>query len=415
MHNNPYQPFDLTQRTVFGLLAQTLFDVPYTPEPGVNWEAVYQESENQAVRMQTFAKYHLIPDFPQEIRERIQPYMSTFMLRNVRIHAGHTLVHELLTQNGISYTVLKGAASAFYYPDPLTRAMGDVDFIVDGKDVPQVAALFCEQGYNVEKYIEDSGKYHLAICKGKLHMELHYRLPGIPEGAVGDVIRGYLSDLEASATLVKGKLATCRHPSAFHHGLIMLMHFQRHLVYEGIGLRHLCDWAVFVRCHSPEEFQALFRDRLSAIGMWRFARLLSLAASLYIGLPEQSWMREEPDDESIAHALMQDIVGGGNFGRKNRQRAYEAKFLSQNDGTSRKHNRIAEAVRSVNRNSRERWPIMRRVPLLLPWGWIHAVVRYLLNNKKRRKAGREIDLGQAYKSSETRQKLYETLRMYEPS
>ena len=58
---------------------------------------------------------------------------------------------------------------------------------------------------------------------------------------------------------------------------------------------------------------------------------------------------------------------------------------------------------------------MRRVPLLLPWGWIHAVVRYLLNNKKRRKAGREIDLGQAYKSSETRQKLYETLRMYEPS
>jgi hypothetical protein len=381
----------------------------------VDWTDVYRESEYQAVRLQTFANHHRIPEIPEELRQRIRQYMTNVMLRNVRIHAGHTAVHELMTKNGISYTVLKGAASARYYPNPMTRAMGDVDFIVDETDIPRAVELLREKEYEVEEYTGKTTQYHLSVRKGPLYLEMHYRLPGIPEGEVGELIREYLADLSEKATLLQEKTVTCRQPSAFHHGLIMLMHFQRHLVVEGIGLRHLCDWAVFVNSFSPEAFQDLFRDRLSAIGLWRFARLLSLTASLYIGLPEQPWMREDDEDETIACALMQDIIGGGNFGRKDRQRAYEAKFLPQEGENRPKRGRVVEAVRSVNRGSRERWPIMKRVPLLLPWGWIHAAVRYLLNNRKRHKNGREIHLGRAYKNSQNRQGLYERLRMYERS
>ena len=418
MRNDLYRPFDLTQRTVFGLVGQTLFGVPYQPEQGVDWMAVYRESESQAVRLQVFARHHLLPDLPEDIREDIRRYMSGFMLRNARVHSEHTVVHDLLSQAGIEYTVLKGAASAFYYPDPLTRAMGDVDLYVDESDVSRTMALFRAEGYEVEAYTGDVRQYHLTIRKGRRHIELHYRIPGIPEGEVGEQIRTYLADLRESATLQKGKLSTCRHPSPFHHGLIMLMHLQRHLVFEGIGLRHLCDWAVFVHRYTPEQFEELFRERLSAIGLWRFARLLSLAATLYIGLPEQPWMREDEEDEALACALMQDIVGGGNFGRKDRQRAYEAKFLSKSGEkdrkSDRKHSRITEAIRSVDRDSRERWPIMKRVPLLLPFGWIYATFRYLRNNRIRRKKGRQIDLAQAYKNSERRQELYQALRLYEP-
>jgi hypothetical protein len=415
MQNTPYQPFHITQRTVFGLLAQTLFHTPYTPDPDVDWTDVYRESEYQAVCLQTFSNHHLIPGLPEELRQRIRQYMTNVMLRNVRIHAGHTAIHELMTKNGIAYTVLKGAASAYYYPNPTTRAMGDVDFLVDEKDIPRAAELLRENGYEVEEYTGKATQYHLLVKKGNLYMEMHYRLPGIPEGKVGELIREYLADLSEQATLLQEKTVTCRQPSAFHHGLIMLLHFQRHLVVEGIGLRHLCDWAVFVNAFSSDEFQSLFRDRLSAIGLWRFARLLSLTASLYIGLPEQSWMREGEEDESIACALMQDIAGGGNFGRKDRQRAYESKFMRQEGGSQPKRGRFAEAVRSVNRGSRERWPIMKRVPLLLPWGWIHAAVRFLLHNGQRRKRGQDIDLGQAYKRSKPRQALYESLHMYEIS
>jgi hypothetical protein len=65
MQNTPYQPFHITQRTVFGLLAQTLFHTPYTPDPDVDWTDVYRESEYQAVCLQTFSNHHMIPGFPR--------------------------------------------------------------------------------------------------------------------------------------------------------------------------------------------------------------------------------------------------------------------------------------------------------------------------------------------------------------
>ena len=49
-------------------------------------------------------------------------------------------------------------------------------------------------------------------------------------------------------------------PTAFHHGLVMLLHVAGHLINTGIGLRHLCDWAVFAAKFSDEEFCEMFED-----------------------------------------------------------------------------------------------------------------------------------------------------------
>lgn len=414
MRNTPSPSFDLTQRTVFGLLAQTLFGVPYTPESDVDWVAVYRESECQAVRLQTFCNHHRIPSVPDGLREDFRRYLTFILLRSTRIHSAHTLLHEAMTQNGIPYVILKGAASASYYPDPMTRAMGDVDFYMDREDVERAMAVLREKGFEVEDYDpQNPDGYHLAVQKDQVHMELHYRLPGIPAGAAGEVVTSYLSDIREQATFCRTSLTACMLPSAFHHGLIMLMHLQRHLVCEGIGLRHLCDWAVFVHSFSPEVFTDLFGERLKRAGLWRLARLLSLAAVKFVGLPEQPWMREDDFDEALAEALMCDIVKGGNFGNKDRQRAYEAKFMTP-AGEKKQGSRLSEAIRTVNQASRREWPVMDKCPILLPIGWIVIAMRYLFRNRKRKQEGREIDLSLAYKNSEARNQLYQQLHLYEP-
>ena len=38
-----------------------------------------------------------------------------------------------------------------------------------------------------------------------------------------------------------------RIPAPFHHGLILLLHTVHHMLGEGIGLRHLCDWGGIFR------------------------------------------------------------------------------------------------------------------------------------------------------------------------
>ena len=151
MQNTHRSAFPLTQRTIFGLLGQTLFGIAYTPEPDVDWLSVFRESEIQAVRLQTFADYHTISDVPQDLREDVKRYVMAAMLKDVRVHAQHTLVHDLLTQHSIPYVVLKGVSSAIYYPNPLTRAMGDVDFYVSKEHLDTAKELFEAQGFTVSE------------------------------------------------------------------------------------------------------------------------------------------------------------------------------------------------------------------------------------------------------------------------
>lgn len=413
MQNTHRSAFPLTQRTIFGLLGQTLFGTAYTPEPDVDWPSVFRESEMQAVRLQTFADYHTIPDIPQDLREEVKRYVMAAMLKDARVHAQHTLVHDLLTTHSIPYSVLKGVSSAFYYPNPLTRAMGDVDIYVPKEHLDTACALFKAHGFSV------SGADHIChimLRREGIRLEMHFEPAGIPNGDSGRLIREFLSDLIPRASLHHDQTVTCVLPSPFHHGLVMLLHLQHHLLAEGIGLRHLCDWAVFVHRVGEENFEHLFRVPLKAMGLWKFARLLSLAASRYIGLPEQSWMREGKDDEELSYRLMEDILAGGNFGVKNRQRSYEGKFISNRGKDGLRRHRIREGLAALNRITYRKCPFTKKCPLLLPVGWVVAFVGYLFRNIRRNRTseGGKVRITDAFRQSEPRRQLYRSLCLYEP-
>ena len=402
--------FDLTQRTVFGLLAHNLFGVPFVPEEGVDWEAVFRESVHQAVALQVFMDSDRIPGLPEALRERIRGNLFRRMMKNAQVHAQHTQLHNLLTGWGIPYVILKGAASACHYPDPQSRAMGDVDFYVKKADFDRALALFQEAGFEAG---ELDHICHAVLKKKPMHLEMHHTPAGVPEGAVGRMVEGELEDLIESGWLLDNPAVTCRCPSDFHHGLIMLMHLQHHLLAEGVGLRHLCDWAVFVGKFPGDAFPALFRQRLRRLGLWKLARTLSLCAARYLGLPEQDWMLEELDDAATAGALMEDILAGGNFGSKDSQRSYEGMFISNRGKDGVENSRLSRAFQALNRITCIKYPFFRRFPVLLPIGWVLAFGGYLIRTYKRNRRGKQIHVLSAYQKSAPRIRLYQSLGIYE--
>jgi hypothetical protein len=52
-----------------------------------------------------------------------------------------------MTENGIPYCILKDAASACRYPDPLLRTMGDVDFYVPEQYTEKARDIFLREGF----------------------------------------------------------------------------------------------------------------------------------------------------------------------------------------------------------------------------------------------------------------------------
>ena len=202
---------------------------------------------------------------PQESKALCGKEYQQTLAANMAISYDHTQLHELMTENGIPYVILKGAASASYYPEPILRTMGDVDFLVKEQDLKRAGTLLEGVGFQPEA---DTGGIHIGYHRGNATWEMHRSVNGIPGNAAGEIIRGYLSDVIETAVDYDEGNGILRIPDHFHHGLVLLLHIASHLTSEGVGLRHLCDWAVFVNHFTDEQFASLFADKLKACGIW---------------------------------------------------------------------------------------------------------------------------------------------------
>ena len=71
-------------------------------------------------------------------------------------------------------------------------------------------------------------------------------------------------DIQEKAILVDNAYAV---PSDLHHGLILLLHNASHMTAGGIGLRHLCDWAVYMERMTDDFVENELAPCLKACGL----------------------------------------------------------------------------------------------------------------------------------------------------
>ena len=162
-------------------------------------------------------------------------------------------------------------------------------------------------------------------------------------------------------------------PDKFTHGLIMLLHMQRHMLDGGgVGLRHLCDWAVFVDSIGNDEWISIFKEKLSNIKLWRFAQALSKTSLLFLKIKEKEWFMEIDDD--LATKLLDDMIIGGNFGGKSNERYQEVAYLSQ---TEKDKNVFAKYFKNYVKKVGLWCPFYRKHKILLPVGMIAYFFRTL--------------------------------------
>lgn len=347
----------------------------------------------------------VIPDF-----EKI--YLRT-VASNIRVQNDHKELHQLLSENNISYVVMKGSSSAMYYPKPLLRVMGDVDFLVNREDLEKAGCLLEKAGFvPVEKNDNECHiAYHRKLNGIRSIWEMHWSPTGIPEGETGTLTREYLADMIETAIPCTIPGSECLVPSAFQHGLIMLLHTATHLINTGVGLRHLCDWAVFADKFSDEEFREMYEEKLKAIGMWKFAQILTQLSITYLGMPPKEWCGSS--DPEYLESVMSDIFKGGNFGIKDKNRINQAKLITSSHKASVDETALfRQLIRTMNEKAKKAMPIVKRVPILLPAGWIYAGGRHLIRIRKGTRP--KIDVNDMVKGATQRREIYKEFQLFQP-
>ena len=339
-----------------------------------------------------------------------------YVIAGTQNFSEHSELHELMTANEIPYVVMKGFASAMYYPEPSLRSMGDVDFLVEKENVSDAGKLLESIGFTVDHEEDDDG-IHIAYHRDPLSIwELHWRVSGIPSSEVGKSIKAEIDRIIDTAIIVEKEGTICRVPDTIHHGLILLLHTLTHLTNEGVGLRHLCDWVVFASTMSDAEFRAIFEKKLKSFGLWRFAQVLTLLGINYLGAPKRVWALEaveshKVDDETLS-GLMNDILSGGNFGTKDMNRYREIKYISdRGEHTVSSGGIIHQGIRTMNQKIRADYKAIGNHKILYPIGYIAEGGKYLglLISGKRKSTGTK----QMLKEAAERKRIYNSLQLFE--
>lgn len=395
---------DLTKTTLLNLLSNALFGASIELSDAVDWQEVYQESVAQSVAALAFSNLDK-SILPEDVAKEWEEMTYQVMMSNMQVDSDHAKLHQILSCAKIPYVILKGNASASFYPDPMLRSMGDVDFLIDKKDIGKVDLLLRKNGFEPQPSNHECERaYH----KGMSIWELHWEVNGVPGGKVGDRIRSYLTDIiekAEPASLTGGEYMS---PTPFHHGLVMLLHVARHMVTGGIGLRHLCDWAVFV-AKCGDRFPEMFEDKLKNVGLWRFAQLLTQLSVVYLKCPVQSWMGEI--ETQLLDDLKDDIFVSGNFGHKDSNRADEAKFItSRRKGGVNDDSVLKQSILSANEIVRKHWKFADRVPIVYPAGWAFFGGRYAVRSLAGKR--KRISVNELAKSAKTRKEIYQQMMLY---
>ncbi len=390
------------EKTILDLLSRALFGVEVALDKTVDWKSLYKEARVQTVLPLV---YNALTEeekaqIPSEIGAKWKQAFLQSVVTNEQVLYEQEQVINLLNQHEIPCVILKGKGSALNYPDPSLRVLGDIDLLVAPENVEKTSQLLMQDGFE-EK---EDGDLHRAFHKEKIIVELHKKPLSLgfnESNEIEQAVQAFFADIIEKRQIVDGTPI----PSYAHQAIILLMHKLTHFLNGELGLRQLCDWAVFVKSHLDENLWRELSPILDEFGIKTFTVVITRVCIKYLGMSSAYAEWALDCDDVLVKDVIELIVESGNFGGKVENSYGQRLFV---DAHSK--NRISSFFKVLWKACRTHWPVCDRHPILLPVAPVVVYFKYL----KMRKQGKrkKLKLSTVYQRAGTRQKLYQELQPF---
>ncbi len=392
-------------QSVLELTAHALFGAPLPALSDADFSEILRIAREQAMVGVVGEGLASLPEdaVPLHVMQEWQRHTVAVIRKNQLLLAEQTGLLELCLQHAIPVVILKGFSVACEYPTPDLRAAGDVDCLVPRERLAELCALLEQKGYVREQGLDE---HHVAYLHNGVMLELHFKLPGLPEGTpAGERLCAALSDIFEKAQTAELEGNRFFAPAPRHQALILLLHIAKHLRDGGVGLRQVTDFAVFAAKH-PEVFDDTLLTLLREGGLFRFAAALALGCVRHLGLPAACVPWASEAKAQIADALFADFLAAANFG------CGEAEYAGSgmaHKGRRRGEHVLLSALRGVADMCRREWPASRKCGILLVFLVPFWILRRLFDRSKPR-----VRPVKMLRSAKKRAAFYDTLGFFEP-
>ncbi len=390
------------EATILSLLKRGLFDVETTLDDALDFDKLYEEAKTQTVLPLAYAALteEERAKLPSNLKAKWKGTFYAYLRQNEQVIYEQARVLVELQRQGIPCVVLKGSGVAREYPDPALRILGDIDLLIPSDQTERASACLQTLGFREKA----EGDLHLSLQKETVVVELHKRPVALgfnDDAEIAEAIDGFFADtLEQRQT--EGDAV---YPSDLHQAVTLLLHKLEHFLKGELGLRQLCDWAVFVKNRCTPELLAALTPRLKQFGIWTFAKVVTKACVDFLGLPSVYAEWTEDCDGELAKEFVELVLESGNFGRKVENSYGQRLFVDAHS-----NNRFTSFFKVLFATCRTHWTPCAKHPILLPIAPFFVYAKYL---KLRRQGKRKkLRLSTLYRRAGTRQTLYKELKPF---
>lgn len=335
------------------------------------------------------SKQHAIVALPADIlsdlkmSDDLREIWQNDALQHVTYYAKYKYAQNRLPIS-VPYVILKGTSAAQYYPHPEYRTMGDIDIITRREDFDLAYRDLEENGYKVTKVLERE----VTFVKNGIAIELHRYFTSLNDPAACQ----YLDDL-----IVENINPSHILPDLIN-GLVLLEHISQHLE-NGLGLRQIIDWMMFVDKCLPDDKWSEFRPMARTIGLERLAVTTTRMCELYLGLSKRLWCAYA--GEVLCKEMMELILSSGNFGYNwTSDEAVAKTVFTYCRGP-------LATFKWLQESGLKNWKAAHVFPVLRPFAWIYQGIRYVIRGITQE--GSISKLREEYKDAAKRTELFRAL------
>lgn len=314
-----------TQEQLFAVLRAALWyggDMSTQPEV-TDWPAVIALATDQAVAGLVYDVVSRLPAHKKPQLEVALTGMAHLLHIEQRNKRQDKVIAALFTEleqsQGLHPLLMKGQALAALYPDPVLRQPGDIDiYLPTEEECGRAVAWAAQYDSDIERKWREQHHMHDYSCVVNQEMvELHLRMETFTNKTLArrfdDIINRELNSGIAQTVPLGGRdIATLPTTLAVVHQLI---HISRHLLETGIGLRQLCDLAVFLRRRRKDIDPDKVRQYVDELDLTTAAAAIGHILHDNLGMPTGVI----PFDTDPWHApfIINEIFTGGSFGKHN--------------------------------------------------------------------------------------------------
>ena len=269
---------------------------------------------------------------------------------------------DCFDRENVDYLPLKGITLKKLYPATELRTMSDIDILIRTEQYDRIRPLMVQMGFT-----EGTQSDHEYIWEraGGVYVELHKCLmPSYDKD-----FAAHYRDPWQRAKPVAG------HPNRYAMSpedtfVFLLVHLAKHYRNGGIGLLHMTDIFVYLRA-NPHMDEETIACQLRQLGLLQFYENVRHTLDV--------WFDGAAADQ-MAECITRCVLHGGSYGTgADRVRASVLRGAERSGSTKQaKYKMTLAALFPPYRVMKEKYPVLRPLPILLPGVWVYRWVTALL-------------------------------------